>query len=419
MKFLANIPRGLVIFIVGIACLVAAAVGYRLLAGGTAANGTGGGNSNGLFSALFPFGGGSPGQSSPGAATSSAPLTGIPGGQVPLLREVSADPVSGGWFAPGQTATSAPAIRYMTRANGYITETPANSFDTARASNTTLTGIEELYPAGDSTLVVRSLNANGGIVNAFGTVHASTSTPSFITSPLPPFARVAVERGGDMLSVVEQNGGSDVVLSKPDGSHASLELASPIASWVPLIGGDAAFVETAPTAAAPGYLYEIVKGALSEVGGGMLGMTALIDPSGRYAAISGNGADGFSLSVTDLQTGQSYPTPVRTTTLKCAWIPPAVPLLFCAVPVNPPTASYPDDWLLGTVSFADQAWVVDPVKNTAYFIGNLADKNGQALDAERIAVDPSGSYALFMNKNDLSLWSLNIADAVMRARAQR
>ena len=131
--------------------------------------------------------------------------------------------------------------------------------------------------------------------------------------------------------------------------------------------------------------------------------------------MSGNGANGFVLSVIDTKSGSVLGTPVHALALTCAWIAPDEPLLFCAVPVNPPSASYPDDWLLGNVSFADQAWIVNPSKSTAYFIGDLTDENGAGIDAENVSVDPTGTYALFINKKDLSLWSLGIADAVTGA----
>jgi hypothetical protein len=416
MHFLSHIPRGLAIFIAALVVIIAVVAGYKFLAGGVS-NVSTGTSGNNLFSALFPFGNSGSNTTGGSSAASSTPVTGTEG-PVPILREVSPGPVAGGWFVSGATATSAPSIRYMLRENGSVTETPADSLATTRLSNTTVPGVEELYAVASSTVLIRYLNTNETLQNALGTLHTSAAEQALMLSSLPPFNRVAVGSDGSMVTVTEENGGSVVERTKLDGSGAKTLLASPIASWVPLAGGTNTFVETAPSAAAVGYVYEIVSGTLQKIAGGLPGLTASVSPSGRYVAVSGNGANGFTFFVFDTKTGAILPVPVHATTLKCAWIPPYEPLLFCAVPATVSSAPFPDAWLLGGSTTADQAWVVDPTKNTAYVVGALADQNSNAIDAENVSVGPTGSYALFMNKNDLSLWSLNIADIVSRARGQ-
>jgi len=184
---------------------------------------------------------------------------------------------------------------------------------------------------------------------------------------------------------------------------------------VPLIAGGHTFLETAPTSAAIGYLYELKNGSLSKVVGGLTGLVATVSPSGEYVAYSGDAAGGFALFILDTRTGATLSTPLSALALKCAWIPNHEPLLFCAIPANPPEGAYPDDWLLGNVSFSDSAWILNPQQSTSYSVGALTDSSGAGLDAENISVDPSGTYALFMNKKDLSLWSLWIGDVVARA----
>ncbi len=416
MRF-PNIPRGLVIFLSAIVVIVILIAGYEFLFAKSSTSPSGA-NSNSPFSSLFPFGGRSSGNVPSGNATTT-PLTNESSGNVPLLRKVSAGAVSGGWFSKGAATTSAPTIRYMDRQTGRMTETPADSFAETRISNTTVPGVQELYAVTDSSLLVRLLDGAGNIVNAFGVVNATSSQQSFTTLPLKSFTGVAVAPGGaSILTVTKTVSGSQITLSKPDGSKPQTLFNSPLASWVPLAGGTRTFLETAPSAIASGYLYELKGGVLQKIAGGLPGFAAIVSPSGRYVAHSNNAATGFAFSVLDTKSGKLFTNPVHAFALTCAWVPNKEPLLFCAVPSKPPGAAYPDDWLLGNVSLSDGAWIIDSTKNTAYFIGNLADENGAAIDAKNLAVDESGSYALFTNKADLTLWSLNISAVVSRAETK-
>lgn len=410
MDFLNKIPKGLVIFLLGILMVTVLAWGYATLSKNQTSAGLPSGTS--FFNSLFPFGSAVPAP----APVASSTGTAIPEhtGGVPLLRHVATAPVSGAWFAAPAASSTAPLIRYMDRESGNIEETPADSFATTRISNTTFPGVEELYAAGDSSLIVRTLSDAGEVRNYFGAVHATSSLASTDFSALTAFNRVAVS-GEKMFTLTETPNGSTATLENIDGTHAETLLSSAIASWVPLIAASHEFLETAPTAAAEGYLYDVSNGSLAKVAGGLTGFTAIVSPSARYVAYGGSARGVFSFAVLDTKTGTFYPNPLHAFPLKCAFIPNNEPLLFCAVPAAGVAAAYPDDWLLGNVSLSDEAWIVNPVKNTSYFIGALADENNAGIDAENVSVDPSGSYALFMNKKDLSPWSLSISDVAVRA----
>ncbi|MBV9349842.1 MAG: hypothetical protein JO026_03755, partial [Patescibacteria group bacterium] len=139
-----KIPRGLIVFLGVMLILTMIAFAFRAISErvstGSAPSGTH------LFSALFPFGNPSIPPQTASTSDTTANLEGAKAsGGVPALRHVSQLPVSGGWFVPGKTATSAPLIRYMDRQSGHVEEVPADSFTETRLSNTTLPGMEELY----------------------------------------------------------------------------------------------------------------------------------------------------------------------------------------------------------------------------------------------------------------------------------
>jgi len=413
MKFLSNIPRGLLIFLGGIVVVVVIIVGYKFLFTPSSA-GTNTGQKD-FFSALFPFGN-SAQPSGSGDEASSTPLSNQKQtGEVPLLRHITDKIVSGAWFMEAASSTTPPIIRYMQRENGNMFQTPADSFNETRISNTTVPGVLELYAATDANLIVRYLDDSGVVGNFYGFVNATSSQQSFNALPIRRFDRISLQKdSSSILTVTSTNGTGRVDVSKADGTKLQTIFVSPITSWVPLQGGSRNFLETAPSAAALGYLYEIKNGALSKIAGGLAGFTASVSPSGRFIAYSGNSANGFSFSVLDTKTNATYASPIHAFAMKCAWVPNREPVLFCAVPKNPAPLAYPDDWLLGSATFADDAWVIDPIHQSVYFIGTLADENGTTIDAENISIDKSGSYALFTNKKDLTAWSLKILEFVAR-----
>ncbi|MBV9349905.1 MAG: hypothetical protein JO026_04070, partial [Patescibacteria group bacterium] len=296
-----------------------------------------------------------------------------------------------------------------------------DSFTETRLSNTTLPGMEELYAIASSTILLRTLNDAKNVLNYVGTIHASSSEETLDIAPTRTFDSVTVTPSGALFTVAKTSSGSVAEISSKGGGRVATVFASPISSWVPLAGGTRLFVQSAPSAFAPGYLYEIKNAGagatLSKVAQGRSGFVALPSPSGRYIATSQNLDTGFAFFVLDTKSGTWWSAPIHGSAYSCAWIENAEPLIFCAVPKDPPHGNYPDDWLMGNISFSDDAWILNPPLNTAYYIGSLYDSSG-TIDAEHVAVDQTGSYALFTNKKDLSLWSLYIRDAVIRAAGE-
>jgi hypothetical protein len=63
---------------------------------------------------------------------------------------------------------------------------------------------------------------------------------------------------------------------------------------------------------------------------------------------------------------------------------------------------------MGLRSFTDDVWIIDPIKETATFVRSLEGEAGRPIDIIDPQVSPDGRYFLFKNKNDLSLWSLDL-----------
>ncbi len=360
-----------------------------------------------FFSALFPFGATSPATN---GSIATNPAVTAAEKVVTQLRKVTDKPVAGGWFVAAAATTSPTNIRFMDRATGHITETPVDSYAETRLSNTTVPGIQDLAEASTTTFIFRTIPDGETIQNFFGTLNATSSEQSISTEPLKGFKRFAITPGGSsMITVSETTGGSLIETSGVDGTNQKTLLISPIRSWVPFASKSGFFLQTAPSSGVPGFLYSITKaGGFIKVIGDISGLSSLPSPSGRYVLFSGASGTHLTLAVLDTKTSQEYTLPLGTLAEKCVWVSEDVPLIFCGVPGTAKGTSLPDDWLLGRVAFSDGAWLMHPLQGTAYFIGNLATMATVPVDVVHPSVSPDGNYVLFINKNDLSLWSLNI-----------
>lgn len=354
-----------------------------------------------FFSSLFPFGEGLFGdRGTPGGEARDAAEDAR---EVPPLREVSGNPTSGGFF------TDTGTIVFLESETGHVFETAPDTYATERISNATMPGIYEVARASDEySFIARALTPQETIANVLLTFTREAAR-SLEARSLGEFARIAVApSGGSALAVTETASGSRIERIDLSGqSPPRAVLSSPLRSWVPRIGGNELFVQTAPSSSAIGYLYKIESGELLRVVGGGFGFLANISPSGRYILYSETSGNGVLLSLLDIQTGRVHQAPTATFATKCAWLPDNEPVVFCGVPRDAVNISL-DQWLMGLAHFEDDAWLVDPIKGTTLFIATLKDATGAGIDVVNPLVQDAPPYALFKNKKNDSLWSLSL-----------
>lgn len=371
------------------------------------------GNLNGpikdFFSAFFPFGqgnGNTPSNNAQGTGAQGEPARPV----TERLRKVSDRPTTGAWFSGGLSTSTPLNIRFMERATGHVFETPVDSYAETRVSNTTIPGMQELFSAGADLFILRSLSGSDDIQNFLGQLNATSSMQSINTTPLKPFTRLAVAGNGTaMLAVTETVGGSRIELLRPDGTNSKTLLVSPIRSWIPLAARARFFIETAPASGVAGFVYEIkADGTLRKIVGDAPGLIAVPSPSGKYLLYSISAGTQARLGIVDTDTGVGYASPLGALASKCAWISEDIPAVFCGVSDSPARATLPDDWLLGSITLNDAAWVIYPTENRAHSLGKLESVADTPIDIINPAVASTSQYVLFTNKNDLSLWALDI-----------
>ena len=355
-----------------------------------------------FFSSLFPFGNNGGEDSitdgTPGTGGEENTEIGTPA----PVRQISMEMVSGARFI--NVGSSTPLIRFVERKSGHVYDMPADSYTATRITNTTVPGIHRVTWLSDTTLLLQSLSTENTPENFLGRI--STTTQTLSGTPLSGFARSSVKGDGTLVLATERDSGVLVETARADGSARQTLFASPLRSWVPLAGGGKVFLQTAPSATTPGFLYELNSGTLTKIVGDVNGLMALVSPSGRYVAYSALGGTVFR--VIDIEKKNFYEIPVRTMATKCAWVPKKEPALICGVPNIYGPGSYPDDWLLGKAVTTDALWYIDPIIGSADTLVNPSANANTPVDVTNLTVDATGSYALFINKIDLSLWNVQL-----------
>jgi len=397
-------------FIALILVAIAAVVAFVFVPGGNSGNGAGE-ERPGLFGSLFPFNFNQGGEQLSGEPRDGGAI--VDTRPVPLLRQVTDAPTSGAFVY--ENGEGKVLIRYIDRATGHVYEVPAEGRSAVRISNTTIPGIQEALFASANEFIIRYLNEKDDVENFHATLAPDTEEQTIDGSFLDSWDRGVVDPAGKtLMALYETNQGSVATLSDIDGSNERTVFTSPITSWVPLQSNAGVYVLSAPSPGVPGFLYRVVNGTLNKVAGDLPGMLATISPSGRYVLVSSQGREA-ALYLYDTRTNERYESPLPTLAEKCAFVSETPVQVACGVPQEFPRGAYPNDWLLGKARLSDDLWLIEPVGGVATLAAIPVEDAGIELDVWKPVVDAEGGYFTFLNKNDLSLWSLRLREQPQEA----
>ena len=349
-----------------------------------------------LFSSLFPFDTivrTFTGQTKP---EEQEPTTGI----VPRLRAVSAGPISGFSFL------SDGAIRYGETETGHLFETKPESLETLRISNTTIPAVRNIVWLSDTAFILQYLDGEGRMRHLSANLATSTADQAVLGRFVSGATTVA--RGdtpNDVFAMNVTDSGTTIERVSLTKNDRRTVFSSGLRSWEFFPRQKNIFIATAPSFAT-GYLYVLRPDDVPEKILEADGLAVLISPNGRYVAYNATIDNVRAFFVFDRGTGSTYRSSITTLVDKCAWYPDGSLLLFCGV-VDSPNISL-ENWYMGLAATNDSAWIIDPERGTGTFLVDLDKEAGVPIDVLNPEVSPDGKYAVFRNKNDLSLWSLDL-----------
>ena len=213
--------------------------------------------------------------------------------------------------------------------------------------------------------------------------------------------------GTKAFYLLEHNDGVVGIVMNLTDSKKTQIFDSPFTEWLSSWLGDKNVNLTTKAASVfGGYVYniDINKKVPMKTLGAINGLTSLANPNGKSIIFSDNT---LSTKTYDLSTRESNTLSVNTLPEKCIWDKMGVNI-YCAVPKNTGSFSYPDSWYQGETSFNDQIWKIDTSTNTANFLIDPSTVAGEEVDGIKLMLDQNENFLFFVNKKDSFLWELDL-----------
>lgn len=346
---------------------------------------------------------------------------------IPSLRLLSNTPV-GGYSA--STTASTTIIRWIDRGRGNIYETNSETTDISTISNTIVPKILKSVWNRDLTSFVATIqNENDTLSSVYAELRrrpfSTTTTESStfaqyelkgrnIPQNLVGFA--TSPKKDRFLMLVNDSGTSYGYISTFDGSKLTKVFETPMTSiTVEWPEENTIAVTNKANASQNGYLYfvNVKTGDWKKILGPERGLVTKVNSGAKfvlYSTVDYEGK-GIKTKLLDVTKNTHIDAPFRTIVNKCVWGNFYMDIVYCGIPPRFEDATYPDDWYIGKTSFVDKVWQLNAKTNEIKLVSDIISESKKIIDAIDLTLDNKDNYLLFTNKNDLSLWAIDLIKA--------
>lgn len=318
-------------------------------------------------------------------------------------------------------------IRYMERGTGHIYETASNTLAVSRISNFTEPKIYEAYFVGKGdNLILRNLIGTSDMIDTrYATLITATTTEGeqkkLETKSLPVnINQIAISPSKTKLFSLS-NDITRGILSNIDGGSSLGIFDSPYTEWLASWPEEKTILLTTKASGfAPGFAYFLNTQTkeLKRILGNIYGLTTLASPNLGTVIYNESAGGVFTLNALNIASGDRYELPIRTMSEKCIWAKTERNAIYCAVPENISFSAYPDVWYQGQIGFADSIWKYNLETGESREVINIQNEFGAAIDAVNLSISSADDYLIFTNKNDLSLWGLQMGSSTTAIQTQ-
>jgi hypothetical protein len=314
-------------------------------------------------------------------------------------------------------------VRWVDRGRGNILQARGDDLTIETLSNTILPYVYESAWSKDLKLFIGSiLETDRETVSVVSTqlVPRATSTTGSQTPfelrgknlPENTVAYVFSPKKDKIFLYVIENGRGVGYITNTSGSNTTQIFTTPItAVQVEWPEENTIAITTNGTASESGFLYFVSPktGIWKKIMGPVTGLTTRTSHTAGFVVYSYTGARNDVLTgILSVASSTGNDAVVRTLADKCAWGNKYKELVYCAVPFQPVSGVYPDDWYRGSLSTVDKLWQINARTGEVHLISTLFTEAKQAIDAFNISLDDKDDFLYFMNKNNLSFWSYDL-----------
>jgi hypothetical protein len=361
------------------------------------------------------------GQISPDSVFNPPPT--ISAGQQKSLNQLTEKAVSGATFLEKikEDKTKIGVVRYLEKATGHIydIDLPAGEAGpqggiTETISNTTIPNIFETYWSLDGKQVLTRYTENNetgieDVVRNFSLISMATTSSRGIFLLSTIRAAAASPKENKIFYLMPWEESYLGITATFEDKNQKQVLATPFGEWAVAWPNERIItLLSKPSATINGYLYKLdpITGSLEKILGGIPGLTSLVSPDGGSVFYGEANYNGLSANIYNVAKKTSAPFfGLITLPEKCTWSKLNKGIIYCAVPVAIPPATYPDDWYMGLISFADRVWKIDTIKGTTEIISL---ESSLEFDFINLFLSKNENYLFLQNKKDGTLWSLQL-----------
>jgi hypothetical protein len=337
--------------------------------------------------------------------------------KIPALRLLSDTPI-GGYGATTTASTS--IVHWVDRGRGNILEARGDSLDISTLSNTLLPKVYESLWNRDASGFIGSVlgDDNDSFSTVFGTLipqTASATTPFALRGRALPDGIVAYSaspKKDKVFFFIVKNGQGMGYVAPLSGGSAVQIFTTPITQInVEWPEENTIAITTKGSASEDGFMYFVnpKTGIWKKIVGPLPGLSARVSHDAQYALLSASGdSNNVTTYIYSIASSSAVSAIVNTLADKCAWGNFYKDMVYCAVPFQPVAGTYPDDWYKGTLSTVDKIWQINAITGEVHLVSSVFDQAKRSIDAFNLGLDNKDDFLYFMNKNDLSFWSLDL-----------
>lgn len=333
---------------------------------------------------------------------------------IPLLRQVTFEPTAGYTTLEDSENTAGGFIRYTDRAVGHIYQTQLTSTKVDRLSNTTIPKITDAIWIDGDNFIARFLSDDLKTQKTFNATLLEQKDGSYQTvgSYMEDNIKDLYVKNEDLYLYTKKTSLNNGLITKKEGLNLTQVVNNPFADWkIDKVVGNKAYLYPTPSAFAFGYLFslDIKTGDLQTLISDKLGGIFNISYNAKNVLISLTSRSKPNLYVYNFKNGEGKSLKVKTLASKCVWSSDNINI-YCGVPNKIESASYPDDWYKGSISFSDSIYEINTKSLESKKLIDLSIYTPYDIDVGKLQLSTNERYLLFIDKQTEFLWALRLEE---------
>ncbi len=307
-------------------------------------------------------------------------------------------------------AENSPRVRFVEQGTGTVYETTTAASIEQRLTSTVIarSALAVFSNKGES-VAIRFIKTDNTTVGTFlGKITPGSGLTGTLEGNFLPDSIIDIVRSADDKSfayIVGSESGSVGMTMRADGSGKKQLFQSLLSEWLLDWKSGGITATTKASSGINGYTYTVsAGGTFQKILGNIPGLTTNLAPNGKKILYATSTPGMLDMYIQTIASGVDMKVNLSTLPEKCVWSAKST-YIYCAVPQNLFNATYPDAWYQGSISFTDAFWKID---TTTGLTTQLTTGSEALIDAIHVQLDPSERFLVFINKNDTTLWSLDL-----------